>query len=359
MKLLDKLKNALFEEEYVEVEEKKEVKKKEKPIAKKIIVEDKPKKQAPKEDLIVEEEKKETKVETPNRDFKFKAILDDDFIDLEEKKEPKPVPKMEPKKEEKPKPVKKEVKETRPLYQGDKKHEEKNLYGSLNDNEIKIHEYGSASRQKEKKTFHPSPIISPIYGVLDQNYKKDDIVTKKEVRITSSYKSKNIDVDSVREKAYGNSDDIFEEELTSNKQKEAMKILQQRKYSVELKAKTALVEALKDDEFKNIYNAFNEEKIALAKDEAFGKDHDKELLKSLKAQLSQRLKQLKLSSIEPVYSCKKCKDEGVVDGKYCDCFKKELKQLLGEDKVNQLKPITSENDENIQKLVMKIEEVEV
>ena len=220
MKLLDKLKNALFEEEYVEVEEKKEVKKKEKPIAKKIIVEDKPKKQAPKEDLIIEEEKKETKVETPNRDFKFKAILDDDFIDLEEKKELKPLPKVEPKKEEKPKPIKKEVKETRPLYQGDKKHEEKNLYGSLNDNEIKIHEYGSVSRQKEKKEFHPSPIISPIYGVLDQNYKKDEIVTKKDVRITSSYKPKNIDVDSVREKAYGNSDDIFEEELTSNKQKD-------------------------------------------------------------------------------------------------------------------------------------------
>ena len=223
MKLLDKLKNALFEEEYVEVEEKKEVKKKEKPIAKKIIVEDKPKKQIPKEDLIVEEEKKETKVETPNRDFKFKAILDDNFIDLEEKKEQKTLPKVEPRIEEKPKPIKQEIKETRPLYQGDKKQEDKNLYGSLNDNEIKIHEYGSASRQKEKKTFHPSPIISPIYGVLDQNYKKDDIVTKKEVRITSSYKSKNIDVDSVREKAYGNSDDIFEEELTSNKQKETPK----------------------------------------------------------------------------------------------------------------------------------------
>ena len=230
MKLLDKLKNALFEEEYVEVEEPKPVKKKEKPIAKKIIVEDKPKKQAPKEDLIVEEEKKEEKVETPNRDFKFKAILDDDFIDLEEEKKQKPLPKIEPKKEEKPKPVKKEVKETRPLYQGEKKQEDKNLYSggskisnTNTDNEIKIHEYGSASRQHEKKAFHPSPIISPIYGVLDENYKKDDIVTKKEVRITSSYKSKNIDVDSVREKAYGNSDDIFEEELTSNKQKEPTK----------------------------------------------------------------------------------------------------------------------------------------
>ena len=224
MKLLDKLNNALFEEEYVEVEEPKPVKKKEKPIAKKIIVEDKPKKQAPKEELIVEEEKKDTKVETPNKDFKFKAILDDDFIDLEEEKKQKTLPKIEPKKEEPPKQVKKEVKEVRPLYQGgEKKYEEKNLYGANKDKEIKIHEYGSASRQKDKKAFHPSPIISPIYGVLDQNYKKDDIVTKKEVRITSSYKSKNIDVDSVREKAYGNSDDIFEEELTSNKQKEPAK----------------------------------------------------------------------------------------------------------------------------------------
>lgn len=213
MKLLDKLKNALFEEEYVEVEEKQEVKKKEKPIAKKIIIDDKPKKASVKEDLIVEEEKKES----PNRDFKFKAILDDDFINLEQEKKEEKTPKVEAKMEEKNREPKRETKEKRPLYQGEKKKEEKNIYGSNLDKEIKIHEYGGYEKQKEKKEFHPSPIISPIYGVLDQNYKKDDIVTKKEIRITSSYKSKNIDVDSVREKAYGNTDDIFEEELTSNK----------------------------------------------------------------------------------------------------------------------------------------------
>lgn len=213
MKLLDKLKNALFEEEYVEVEEKQEVKKKEKPIAKKIIIDDKPKKAPVKEDLIVEEEKKES----PNRDFKFKAILDDDFINLEQEKKEEKAPKVEPKMEEKNREPKRETKEKRPLYQGEKKKEEKNIYGSNLDKEIKIHEYGGYEKQKEKKEFHPSPIISPIYGVLDQNYKKDEIVTKKEIRITSSYKSKNIDVDSVREKAYGNTDDIFEEELTSNK----------------------------------------------------------------------------------------------------------------------------------------------
>ncbi len=209
MKLLDKLKNALFEEEYVEVEEKKEPKKQEKPIAKKIIIEDsKPKMPEKKEDAIIEEPKKEPP--KPEKDFKFKAILDDDFINLDEQKQ----------KEEKivhheeKRPSKKEEIIERPATKEEK---EVKLYGSFKDSNIKIHEYGGASKQKEKREFKPSPIISPIYGVLDENYKKDEIVTKKEVRITSSYKSRNIDVDSVRAKAYGNSDDIFEEELTSNK----------------------------------------------------------------------------------------------------------------------------------------------
>ncbi len=239
MKLLDKLKNALFEEEYVEVEEKKEVKKKEKPIAKKIIVEE-PKKQPQKEDLIVEEEKTKSSYETPNRDFKFKAILDDDFIDLEQEKKTPSLPKKE-------EPLKrKEPKVERELYKEEKK-EEKKPYGVLLDNEIKIHEYGSYEKQKEKKEFHPSPIISPIYGVLDQNYKKDEIVTKKEIRITSSYKSKNIDVDSVREKAYGNNDDIFEEELTSNKQKEEKQEESKVEENIEIKEEDSLLDISDDN----------------------------------------------------------------------------------------------------------------
>lgn len=213
MKLLDKLKNALFEEEYVEVEE---VKKKEKPIAKKIIVDEpKPKKQLLKEEVIVEEEKKESIQDKKDKDFKFKAILNDDFI-IDHKKV----------KEEKPSRVEKDTeavfktpKQEKNLYKGERKKEEKPLYQNSLEDEIKIHEYGGIAKQKERKEFRPSPIISPIYGILDQNYKKDDIVPKKEVRITSSYKTKNLDVDSVRAKAYGNSDDIFEEELSSNKQK--------------------------------------------------------------------------------------------------------------------------------------------
>lgn len=47
----------------------------------------------------------------------------------------------------------------------------------------------------EKKKFKPSPIISPVYGVLNQDYKADDIVNKNEV-------ASNIDIEVVRKKAF-------------------------------------------------------------------------------------------------------------------------------------------------------------
>lgn len=54
---------------------------------------------------------------------------------------------------------------------------------------------------KESKGFKPSPIISPIYGVLDKNYRKEEVVSKKDVKPVNNYKK--IDLDSVRNKAFG------------------------------------------------------------------------------------------------------------------------------------------------------------
>ena len=51
-----------------------------------------------------------------------------------------------------------------------------------------------------KKTFKPSPVISPVYGVLDKNYSKDDIVTKD--GLVNDYEAK-VDIDYVINKAYG------------------------------------------------------------------------------------------------------------------------------------------------------------
>ena len=65
--------------------------------------------------------------------------------------------------------------------------------------------YKSKPEVKEERKFKATPIISPIYGVLDKNYSKDQIKEADE----SSYElkrnsvSKNIDFDTVRKKAYG------------------------------------------------------------------------------------------------------------------------------------------------------------
>ena len=60
-------------------------------------------------------------------------------------------------------------------------------------------------------TFKPSPVISPVYGILDKNYTKEEIVEKKDV--DKPYKG-DINYDYVRRKAYGTLEDELEDTLT-------------------------------------------------------------------------------------------------------------------------------------------------
>jgi len=79
-----------------------------------------------------------------------------------------------------------------------KKEEKKQPYGGSN-------AYSSTSiLTKEKPSFKPTPIISPIYGILDKNYYKDDIVEKKD-RMKNSQQTivANDKFDEIRNKAYG------------------------------------------------------------------------------------------------------------------------------------------------------------
>lgn len=47
----------------------------------------------------------------------------------------------------------------------------------------------------DKKKFRPSPIISPVYGILNQDYKADEIISKKDYAST-------INIEEVRKKAF-------------------------------------------------------------------------------------------------------------------------------------------------------------
>ena len=155
MKLFEKVKNMFTEEIEEEVPVKKEVRHIEIPT---------PKQEEPK--FEEKEEKKEEKL----------LFFDDkDFEDLEREEEKilKPLSKKE-----------------EPLpYQGVK----------------------PTVVEEPKKVFKPSPIISPVYGVLDKNYHKEDIVTKKTAR--SSYHSDNITVDDVRQRAFSTLEDDLKNEI--------------------------------------------------------------------------------------------------------------------------------------------------
>lgn len=79
--------------------------------------------------------------------------------------------------------------------------------------------YGSNSVKEKKeepkdKIFKPTPIISPVYGVLDKNYHKEDIVERKE----PEYKPKtSVNVDTIRNKAYGTLEEQLKDQVLYDK----------------------------------------------------------------------------------------------------------------------------------------------
>lgn len=194
MKFLEKVKNMFTEE----VEEdiipiKTEVRKVE------ITAPEKPKEkiEIPKEEKISDNEtlKKEEK-------FKFPVYFDDnDFDNLpsarvgkREEVRPAPIPKPAPK------PVIKQ-----PVKPIPKEPVKKEAYGGKNP------ALSANIKKEEKKAFKPTPIISPVYGILDKNYKKEDITPKKKVPEIRS--SKQMTVDDIRNKAFGSWEEDLETTL--------------------------------------------------------------------------------------------------------------------------------------------------
>ncbi len=220
MGIFEKLKNTFFEEEYVEVEEKPKKKKEpEKPKenlfkkvenkrptverikpTKKEEIEDEdtvdldweipPKEEVKKEKIHVEEIDPviEKDVDKPS----FGYFDDVDFLDFtnEPYKEEKHPPKEEKVEHHEEVEVKEETKTSSKIYDNPS-------YKSSDS------AYSNAYSKESKTGFKPTPIISPIYGILDKNYTKDEVIDKKENKPSSYVSRKHVDLDSVREKAFG------------------------------------------------------------------------------------------------------------------------------------------------------------
>lgn len=176
MGLLDKVKGILFDEEEIEIPEIKEETKKEIKINK-IKEEENPIKEIkiPKDDFSDREYKSEST-------FTFPIDFEDDEIEPVKKENAKP----------------KVVRETKPVN----KRPEKRDYSDF------------LTRKEEKKHFKPTPIISPVYGVLDQNYKKEDVIVKKDIL----RKPNELTIEEVRKRAFGSLEDEIDANLTNTKE---------------------------------------------------------------------------------------------------------------------------------------------
>ena len=86
------------------------------------------------------------------------------------------------------------------------KREEEAFSKKVDSKVSKVRDLYKDKKEEEKddvKVFRATPIISPIYGVMDKNYDPNE-VTSRGNNLEHSRPSKSVDFDSVRKKAYGN-----------------------------------------------------------------------------------------------------------------------------------------------------------
>ncbi len=214
MGLLDKVKGILFDEEEIEIPEIKKETKRERQIE-------------------TEEENPIREIKIPKEDFsdrEYKSESTFTFpIDFEDE-EPEPI-----KVEEKPKPRYEEYKQ--PIRN------EKRDYSDF------------LSKKNEKKQFKPTPIISPVYGVLDQNYKKEDVIVKKDILRSP----KELTLEEVRKRAFGSLEDELEQNLTTDTKE--IKIKEELKIKKETKIETKVEEPV--DKMKTIGELIEEDNSRL------------------------------------------------------------------------------------------------
>lgn len=178
MGLFKKVKEILFdEEEYTEqIKITPEMRNEETPIKEEKVVE--PKKEVKVEPVVQESPKQEVS----ERDL-FKSDSTFPFFDFDEEEFDNQMPvKVQ---------EKKPVVEKRPSnvfeYERKKKIEKRTDFGRYEKTEI--------TETVERKKFKPSPIISPVYGILNQNYDKDEVFKRRD--------PDKVDIQTVRDKAFG------------------------------------------------------------------------------------------------------------------------------------------------------------
>lgn len=82
--------------------------------------------------------------------------------------------------------------------------------------EKKPTELYSKKEDPKPKKFKPTPVISPVYGVLDKNYTNDDVKVTDEKTYELQRPSRKVDFETVRNKAFGSLTDDIRNNLCEN-----------------------------------------------------------------------------------------------------------------------------------------------
>lgn len=176
MKLLSKIKNILFDEEEIEIPviTKEEVKEEKKIEEKEIVI--------PKKEAALEKEYNENELFDSPKTFNFPAYEETRELKRETPKE--------------------EIRSSRSLnileYEKRQKKDKANLF--------------KKEEKVETKPFKPSPVISPVYGIIHSN---EEVKTIKSSATPKPRTTGPIDVDAIRKKAYG----TLEDEIVSTLEK--------------------------------------------------------------------------------------------------------------------------------------------
>lgn len=262
MGFISKIKNILFEEEEVIEEPVKSVEKK---------IEE------PKEEVVKREIPEERVYEQPKESKPIESVEDLSDRELFKSESTFKFPAFDEEEFEKTMP---KTRTTNVLAYEKKKERPKR---------VEYSRYERTEVVEPKKKFKPSPIISPVYGVLDKDYKSEDIMPKK--KENDIVRPKVLDVDSVRRKAFGTlEDDIekiiaepevtyYEESIEIKKAKEEVEL----KKELEEKIRTIdeLLEDSATDEMIIDSSAFDEEEEIIDIDSELDKLEEEDSLSIL------------------------------------------------------------------------------
>lgn len=188
MGLFGKIKNIFYDEEIVDVPE--EPKSVEKPKIEEVKVEKK-----------VEPIKRETPVINTNPTYSEREIFTRETTNTFK------FPMLD---EEEVKPVRSRVNALESARIEKKKEETEK---ARTDKYKDLFKENTTTNSKPDRVFKPSPVISPVYGVLDKNYTREEIIERQE-NITRTTNPKDMNYDAVRRKAYGTLEDELESTLS-------------------------------------------------------------------------------------------------------------------------------------------------